>query len=68
MTAAIKNYASTYEACREFERGQVKETMMSPETPNRPRKRVAADLFELEGKTQLVTLDYYSDFFELDHF
>jgi len=67
MTADIKNYVSTCEACREFERGQVKETMMSPETPNRPWQRVAADLFELEGKTYLVTSDYYSDFFELDH-
>jgi len=67
MTADIKNYVSTCEACREFERGQVKETIMSPETPNRPWQRVAADLFELEGKTYLVTSDYYSDFFQLDH-
>ncbi|KAL9989578.1 hypothetical protein ACROYT_G004142 [Oculina patagonica] len=67
MTADIKNYVSTCEACREYERGQPKETMMSPETPNRPWQRVAADLFELEGKVYLVTSDYYSDFFELDH-
>ena len=67
MTADIKNYVSTCEACREYERGQVKETMMSPETPSRPWQRVAADLFEFEGKTYLVTSDYYSDFFELDH-
>ena len=67
MTADIKNYVSTCEACREYEQGQVKETMMSPETPNRPWQRVAADLFEFEGKTYLVTSDYYSDFFELDH-
>ena len=40
---------------------------MSPETPNRPWQRVASDLFEFEGKTYLVTSDYYSDFFELDH-
>ena len=34
MTADIKNYVSTCEACREYEQGQVKETMMSSETPN----------------------------------
>ena len=45
MTADIKNYVSTCEACRKYERSQVKETMMSPETPNRPWQRVAADLF-----------------------
>ena len=67
MTADIKNYVSTCEACREYERGQAKETMMSPETPTRPWQRVAADLFELAGKNYLVTSDYYSDFFELDH-
>ncbi|XP_022802273.1 uncharacterized protein K02A2.6-like [Stylophora pistillata] len=40
---------------------------MSPETPTRPWQRVAADLFELAGKTNLVTSDYYNDFFELAH-
>ena len=55
MTADIKNHVSTCEACRKHE------------TPNRPWKRVAADLFELEGKAYSVTSDYYSDFFELDH-
>ena len=36
----------------------MKETMISPETPSRPWQRVAADLFELEGKGYLVTSDY----------
>ena len=30
MTADIKNYMSTCEACREYEQGQVKEIIMSP--------------------------------------
>ena len=67
MTADIENYVSTCEASREYEQGQVKETIMSPETPNRPWQRVAADLFEFERRTYLVTSDYYSDFFELEH-
>ena len=54
MTADIKNYVSTCEACRVYEQGQVKETMMSPETPNRPWQRVAADLFDLLSHLRLL--------------
>ena len=67
MTGDIKNHVSTCEACREYERSQTKETLKSHETPSRPWQYVAADLFELEGKSYLVTSDYFSDFFELDH-
>ena len=67
MTGDIKNHASTCEACREYERSQTKETLKSHDTPVRPWQYVAADLFELEGKCYLVTTDYFSEFFELDH-
>ena len=67
MTGDIKNHVSTCEACREYERSQSKETLKSHETPSRPWQYVAVDLFELEGKSYLVTSDYFSDFFELDH-
>ena len=67
MTGDIKNYVSTCEACREYEQGQRKETLTSHEAPSRPWHFVAADLFELNGKSYLVTVDYFSDFFELDH-
>ena len=67
MTGDIKNHVSTCEACREYERGQTKEKLRSHETPSRPWQYVAADLFELEGKSYLVTSDYFSVFFELDH-
>ena len=67
MTGDIKNHVSTCEACREYEQSQTKEMHRSHETPSRPWQYVAADLFELEGKSYLVTSDYFSDFFELDH-
>jgi len=43
-----------------------KETLKSHQTPSRPWQYVADDLFELEGKSYLVTSDYFSDFFELE--
>ena len=67
MTGEIKNYVSTCEACREYEQGQRKETLTSHENPSRPWQFVAEDLFELNGKSYLVTVDYFSDFVELDH-
>ena len=66
MTADIKNYVSTCEARRVYERGQMKETMMSPETPNRLWQWLQICL-TLKGKPHLVTSDYYSDFFDLEH-
>ena len=47
--------------------GQRKETLISHETTSRPWQFVAADLFELNGKSYLVTVDYFSDFFEFGH-
>ena len=66
MTAEIKNHVSACESFREYEGGQAKETIMFPKTPSRPWQRVAANLCESEGKTYLMTSDYFSDYFELD--
>ncbi|CAB4004970.1 Transposon Ty3-G Gag-Pol poly [Paramuricea clavata] len=67
MSNNIKNHVSTCEACLEYERSQPKKTLCSHEVPSRPWQRVGIDLFELERKHYLVTADYFSDFFELDH-
>ena len=39
---------------------------MSHEIPDRPWARVAVDLFQLGNKDYLVTVDYFSSFFEID--
>ncbi|KAK3738816.1 hypothetical protein RRG08_040478 [Elysia crispata] len=37
------------------------------EVPSRPWEKVGADLFSFKGRQYLLTVDYYSQFFELDH-
>jgi hypothetical protein len=67
MNAEIRQYISTCETCQSFQPAQQKETLMSSEIPSRQWETVGVDLFEYHGKDYLVTVDYYSNFFELDH-
>ena len=39
---------------------------MSHEVPSRPWEKIATDIFTLDGKDYLVTIDYYSNFWEVD--
>ena len=40
--------------------------MKSHDIPVLPWQKISVDLFHLDGKNYLVTIDHYSDFFELD--
>lgn len=66
MVDDIRARVSTCEACRTYEISPPKETLMSSEVPERPWQRVASDLFVYKNVDYLVTVDYYSDFYELD--
>ena len=53
--------------CRELDSvTHAKETLMSHEVPSRPWEKIATDIFTLDGKDYLVTIDYYSVFWEVD--
>lgn len=67
MSAEIKEYISACKICRELDTtSQAKETLMSHKVPSRPWENIAADTFTLDGKDYLVTIDYYSNFWEID--
>ena len=67
MSAEMKQYISTCETCRELDSvTHAKETLMSHEVPSRPWEKIATDIFTLDGKDYLVTIDYYSNFWEVD--
>ena len=67
MNSEVKDYISRCEICLAYTPHQQKEPLLSHEVPNRPWAKIAADLFQFENKDYLVTIDYYSNFFEVDH-
>lgn len=66
ISAEIKQFVSKCEACRSYETKNQKETLMPHDLPHRPWEKIGIDLFEYDGKDYLVTVDYLSNFLEID--
>ena len=63
----LKDHISRCATCETYSAKQRKEPLIPHEIPTTAWVKVSCDLFELEKKTYLVTVDYYSGFFEVDH-
>ena len=66
MSADIKEFIRRCPICNTIQTEQPKEPMIPSEIPSRPWEKVATDLFQLSGKNYLITVDYYSNYFEVD--
>ena len=66
MASAIRHLANQCTTCNDYAVKQQKEPLISTEVPSRPWSIVAQDLFTLNSKSYLITVDFYSDFWELD--
>lgn len=66
----IKNKVQSCDVCSKFAPNQKREPMMTHTIPNMPFERVSLDVFEVEIANKvrkfLLTVDHYSDFFEMD--
>ena len=62
----ISTLISTCTICQESAPQQQPLPLQTPEIPKRPRQKIAIDLFQNQGKDYLITVDYYSDYFEID--
>ena len=67
MAAQITDTISTCTACNTFQDKQQKEPMMSYEIPKCPWSILSQDLMSYDSETYLITVDHYSDFFEIDN-
>ena len=59
MTREIREVVKECPECEEFRR-QPREPLKSTPLPEKPWWRIAIDLFEKDGRTYLVVVDYYS--------
>ena len=66
MASEIRHLASQCSTCSDYKAKQQKEPLLSPEIPTTPWTIVAQDLFTFTGISYLITVDYYSDVWELD--
>ncbi|XP_061178378.1 uncharacterized protein K02A2.6-like [Saccostrea echinata] len=67
MTKDVKDFVTKCDTCRSFDGKQRKETLVSHDVPTRPWAKVASDLFSYNSKEYLVTVDYFSNFWEVDY-
>ncbi|KAK3538868.1 hypothetical protein QTP86_018772 [Hemibagrus guttatus] len=66
MGKEIENIISKCSICLTYRPSNTKESMISHKIPDRPWQIVATDLFTWNSEDYLVTVDYYSRYFELD--
>ena len=66
MSADIKHFISTCDTCRTYEISQSQEILMNHELPSRQWEKIGVDLFEHDGKYFLITVDYFSNYWEID--
>jgi hypothetical protein len=67
MSADIPQYVEACNVCATYSDKQGPETLFMHEVPGRPWEKVGSDLLSFEGRTYLITVDYYSNFFEIDY-
>lgn len=67
MSEHIKTYIQKCDVCRSVDMKQQKETLHPHEVPSRPWAKVGTDLFTYDNKEYLITVDYYSNFWEIDY-
>ena len=67
MAQDIKQTAKHCEACQRMKPHNQKETLRQHSNGQSPWVKVGIDLFELDGRQYLVTVDYFSSFIEVDY-
>lgn len=66
VNAELKYFILKCDVCNSYKPEKAREPLMPHEIPSGPWKKVGTDLLEFDGRKYLITVDYYSSFFEVD--
>ena len=66
LTSQIMTMCKTCITCAQHTQQHPQEPLQPYPVPTLPWQLVSQDLFELNGRAYLVTVDHYSDFYEID--
>ena len=66
MSSEIRQYIESCDTCATHSDKQAAEPLFMHEVSGRPWQKVSTDLLSFEGRNYLTTVDYYSNFFEID--
>jgi transposase InsO family protein len=67
MAQDIKQMADNCEACQRMKPCNQKETLQQHDDGRAPWMKIGTDLFEIQGRQYLVTVDYFSTYIEVDY-
>ena len=65
INAEIETIVKRCDVCQQYQRQNTKEPVIAHDIPSRPWQSVGGDLFEIQGQSYLILVDYYSGFFEI---
>ena len=67
MSSQVKELVSKCSVCNTYQPKQCKEPLLSHDSPALPWSKVGVDLFIYENRNYVITVDYFSNFFEVDY-
>ena len=66
MSKNIRERVERCQICQEYQMSQTREPLMSHDIPSRPWEKVGIDIFTFRDYNYLLTVDYLSNYFEVD--
>jgi len=66
MSSQITDFVQGCDTCRTLDPKQQKEPLINHDIPDRPWAKIGTDIMTIKEADYLVTVDYFSDFIEID--